>query len=175
MSRYEGLERANYYGDRRVAESMRVRAYEVVDVDRNMRARLKLHESLVESIEEEASEPVEDYLRACSIRVENDDEHGLLVVVRSDFQVCPLCSGRGAVVDPNIDAGGLTREDFDHDPQFESDYFGGVFDMTCPTCDGLRVVPEPDLPNALLAQVRAFEDDADSFLSEQLAELRFGC
>lgn len=57
------------------------------------------------------------------------------------WTTCDLCNGKGKVVNPSIDCGGLTRDDFDADPGFAEDYFSGLYDITCPLCNGLRVVP----------------------------------
>jgi hypothetical protein len=56
------------------------------------------------------------------------------------YQVCPVCDGEGKTVNPNIDAHGLTREDFDEDPDFAEDYMSGRYDITCAACNGLRVI-----------------------------------
>jgi hypothetical protein len=56
--------------------------------------------------------------------------------------VCPVCDGEGTTVNPNIDANGLTREDFDEDPDFREDYMSGVYDITCAACHGKRVVKQ---------------------------------
>ena len=60
------------------------------------------------------------------------------------FEVCPRCNGEGKHVNPAIDSHGLSREDFDADPDFEEDYFSGVYDVECYECKGLRVVKVPD-------------------------------
>jgi hypothetical protein len=54
--------------------------------------------------------------------------------------LCPVCEGEGKTVNPNIDDNGLTREDFDEDPDFAQDYINGVYDITCNACGGMRVV-----------------------------------
>lgn len=82
------------------------------------------------------------------------------------WAVCGVCDGRGKHVNPSIDCGGLTREDFDDDPDFAEAYHGGRYDVTCGECRGRRVVPELDphtederaAVRALDAQAR---DDAD--------------
>jgi hypothetical protein len=56
--------------------------------------------------------------------------------------VCPVCDGEGKTVNPNIDAHGLTKEDFDEDPDFAEDYMSGVYDITCAACSGKRVVKQ---------------------------------
>jgi hypothetical protein len=60
---------------------------------------------------------------------------------KTQWEVCPVCSGEGRTVNPNIDAQGLTAEDFRDDPDFLQDYMSGTYDITCRCCDGLRVVP----------------------------------
>ena len=59
--------------------------------------------------------------------------------------VCYTCEGRGMTVNPDIDGNGLTREDFEEaGPEFEEDYFAGVYDVTCRTCKGKNVIPQLD-------------------------------
>tara|TARA_B100000949_G_scaffold137679_1_gene121085 strand:+ start:1061 stop:1519 length:459 start_codon:yes stop_codon:yes gene_type:complete len=58
--------------------------------------------------------------------------------------VCSICDGRGEYVNPSIDSNGLSREDFDEDPEFRQDYFSGVYNMTCELCQGRAVQPEFD-------------------------------
>jgi len=59
-----------------------------------------------------------------------------------NFSVCPVCRGRGTHVNPSIDSHGLSREDFENDPDFAEDYFSGVYDVVCYECDGANVVAE---------------------------------
>ena len=58
------------------------------------------------------------------------------------WTTCTLCNGKGTVVNPSIDCGGLTWEDFENDPWFEQEYKSGGFDVDCPLCRALRVIPE---------------------------------
>jgi predicted methyltransferase len=58
--------------------------------------------------------------------------------------VCTMCQGRGEYVNPSIDSHGLTREDFDEDPDFKEDYISGVYNMSCELCGGRAVEPEFD-------------------------------
>jgi len=55
------------------------------------------------------------------------------------YILCPVCQGHGTTVNPNIDANGLTAEDFD-DPDFAESYRNGEYDIPCRGCDGKRVV-----------------------------------
>ena len=49
---------------------------------------------------------------------------------------CWQCDGKGTMVNPSIDAGGLTCDDFYEDPDFEEAYFSGRFDVSCSACNG---------------------------------------
>lgn len=96
------------------------------------------------------------------------------------WQVCGLCDGDGKVVNPSIDCGGLSAEDFHDDPDFASDYFSGVYDVTCPTCAGRTTVPVVDVSQCTFAQKRALveqmrQERADAEVdAEWLSELRMG-
>jgi hypothetical protein len=61
-------------------------------------------------------------------------------MAKEEWIVCPVCGGEGKTVNPDIDAHGLTAEDFREDPDFREDYFSGMYDITCRGCDGKRVV-----------------------------------
>lgn len=74
--------------------------------------------------------------------------------------VCDLCRGHGKVVNPSIDASGLTREDFDEDPDFADDYRSGQYDITCPRCRGRSTIPVID------ATGPSYDDDGNAICSE---------
>jgi hypothetical protein len=57
---------------------------------------------------------------------------------------CVIHEGKGKVVNPSIDERGLSSEDFDQDPDMYENYIGGMYDIECPHCRGLRVATEPD-------------------------------
>jgi len=61
--------------------------------------------------------------------------------IPAEYEVCGTCDGKGKHVNPSIDSQGLSREDFDDDPDFEEDYFAGKYDVTCNECNGKRVSP----------------------------------
>lgn len=62
------------------------------------------------------------------------------MVDKEEWVVCPVCEGEGTTVNPDIDANGLTHEDFEDDPDFAEDYKAGAFNVRCRGCDGRRVV-----------------------------------
>ena len=47
------------------------------------------------------------------------------------WAVCPVCDGKGSHVNPSIDSGGLTGEDFADDPDFAESYRRGDYDQPC--------------------------------------------
>ena len=49
---------------------------------------------------------------------------------------CYQCDGKGTMVNPSIDAGGLSYDDFYDDPDFEEAYFSGRYDIQCSACRG---------------------------------------
>jgi hypothetical protein len=59
---------------------------------------------------------------------------------KDPWMLCPVCNGEGTTVNPNIDANGLTEEDFREDYEFAHNYMNGLYDITCAACNGLRVV-----------------------------------
>jgi DnaJ-class molecular chaperone len=90
--------------------------------------------------------------------------------VNFEWDVCPTCNGKGSHVNPSIDAGGLTAEDFYEDPGFAEDYMSGMYDEPCNECKGNRVVPVTSDE-----RVRKQIEKDDEFLCIQMAERRMGC
>lgn len=113
----------------------------------------------------------------CPERVYIYDDEGIERELPTRWEVCDVCDGRGHHVNPSIDAGGLSAEDFADDPDFREAYFRGDYDQRCNRCGGrttIRVVDrdacEPELLAAYDADLEAqARDDA-----ERLAEIRMG-
>jgi hypothetical protein len=92
--------------------------------------------------------------------------------------VCPRCNGEGTHVNPSIDAGGLSSEDFYEDPDFAEDYMSGVYDVPCSGCGGRTTVQGLDW-DALddvtrEAYERQLEEEAAAEACRR-AELSLGC
>lgn len=85
---------------------------------------------------------------------DNGEEHELPTV----WAVCPTCNGEGKHTNPSIDCGGLTREDFDEDPDFADEYKAGRYDVTCYGCKGRRVVKVVDESAMTPEQRKLYED-----------------
>lgn len=103
-----------------------------------------------------------------------DVEHTL----PTKFEVCDRCRGNGTHTNPAIDGNGITQSEMaELGPEFQEDYFSGVYDVPCEVCEGLRVVPVVDeekcSPELLAAYKRDQEEQA--YLDrESAAERRMG-
>lgn len=96
--------------------------------------------------------------------------------IKAEYEVCGTCEGQGKHVNPSIDSRGLSREDFDADPDFEREYFSGRYDQPCVECGGKRVVPvasksASDEDKKLAEDARA---EHYQYLAECEAERRMG-
>lgn len=81
-----------------------------------------------------------------SVKFEDDDGVEHVVNLPTLFEVCSGCQGKGTHVNRSIDGNGLTRDDFEEDPDFEEAYFRGDYDVQCEDCSGLRVEVVIDEP-----------------------------
>jgi hypothetical protein len=79
-----------------------------------------------------------------TIKYLDDEGDEVEVTMPCSFAVCRKCEGTGKIVNPDIEPHGITREEFDADPDFEEGYFSGRYDIQCPECKGVRVTPEID-------------------------------
>jgi hypothetical protein len=70
----------------------------------------------------------------------NEDDEEELFDIPARYVTCHTCKGRGHHTDPNIDCCGISREEFDDDPDFEREYYAGRYDVECFGCLGKRVV-----------------------------------
>lgn len=70
-----------------------------------------------------------------------DHEAGTQIEVElpAKFEVCSRCDGEGKHTNPAIDGNGISREQFDEDPDFEEAYRSGRYDVQCERCAGKRV------------------------------------
>ena len=84
----------------------------------------------------------------------NDDGAELEISLPAKFVLCQRCEGRGTHVNPNIDGNGISREDFDADPDFAESYMRGDYDQTCSVCRGEKVVSVVDRKRLTPAQKR---------------------
>jgi hypothetical protein len=95
-------------------------------------------------IELSLTTPQFDEGRMVFIMTVEDDDGEQTFEIPAVFEICGLCQGRGKHVNPSVDCNGLTREDFDADPDFARGYWSGAYDVTCHRCHGKRVEPVPN-------------------------------
>ena len=109
--------------------------------------------------------------------LENLEPEGDEVAVRIKYEVCTTCDGKGTHVNPSIDAHGISREEFDEDPDFEESYFAGRYDVPCNECGGNRVVPtidETHNPPDLVKQLNDWLAEEWAYARERTHELEMG-
>lgn len=147
------IENRNYYGDSRVRAGERKKHSPIKGYDTSRMKAKVVFTSYDTDEEEEFELPIH-------------------------FEVCPTCSGKGTHVNPSVDAGGLTAEDFAEDPDFAEEYMSGTYDVSCYECGGERVVPVIDRDRAdpaILKRLDAYEADMAAYRAEVEAERRMGC
>jgi hypothetical protein len=104
---------------------------------------------------------------------ENEDGEPIYQPIEVDMEVCTTCDGRGAYVNPNIDRHGLSREDFEEDPDFEDGYRNHAYDVQCDHCQGANVIPVPRNPKEGRMVEECLRDRQESY-AEMEAERRMG-
>ena len=99
----------------------------------------------------------------------------------SRWQPCSQCGGKGSMVNPSIDCGGISAQDFAEDPDFADAYFSGHYDVQCSACRGTgeEHILEHDTSNPLYNWCcdrleEHYEMEAE-IAAERAAEMRWGC
>lgn len=94
------------------------------------------------------------------------------------WEVCSVCNGEGKHVNPSVDAGGISAEQFHDDPEFAEDYFSGAYDVQCQCCHGRtteRVIDLDRMKPEHRAEYAAQQHEDSLARIEQLSEIRMGC
>jgi hypothetical protein len=160
VSRAAALERISYYGDSRVRAALATRAFEVVAVHKGA-AIVQLDDELMERL-------VEDGDLA--------EEHDGVFHATVSSSKCYGCDGKGTMVNPAIDAGGISSRDFQEDPDFAEAYFSGAYDVRCSECGGSGHNQDATIVDERIDRlVRDYLDEAEGYDAERLAEMRMGC
>lgn len=56
-------------------------------------------------------------------------------------QMCTRCDGTGRHTNPSIDGNGITASEMEElGDDFREDYLSGVYDVTCGTCKGEKII-----------------------------------
>ena len=157
MSR-NAMERMNYHGDSRVLAALRTRAFYVVAIH-NDAAIVQLDSDFQEYLIEEGELP---------------KSHNGTFAATVATPACWQCRGKGTMVNPSIDAGGISPRDFAEDPA--EAYFGGVFDVTCSECKGSGRNQDATINDARIARlVRDYLNDWAEYDAQSAEERRRGC
>ena len=112
----------------------------------------------------------------------NDSRNDRVVPVPADlptcWAICGRCEGDGTMVNPAIDAGGLSA-DLSDDPDFMGQYMSGAFDIACNGCGGSGKVREIDRDREDFAdQIAEYDADVEAQYesdAEHRAEMIMGC
>lgn len=97
--------------------------------------------------------------------------------------VCPECGGEGTELRGGLKGAVFYPEDFQNDPEFAENYFGGTHDVPCSKCKGKRVIDIPDASlwideDVIMLVYKMLQDTHDAVLEaevEAAAEARWGC
>lgn len=107
----------------------------------------------------------------------NEKDEEVVEECPAKYAVCPRCDGKGTHVNPSVDGHGISREEFDQDPDFEEAYFDGVYDVVCYECKGERVilVPDEDSPNKdAVKKYTKWRREQDRYERERQHEIDMG-
>lgn len=93
------------------------------------------------------------------------------------WAVCHVCNGKGTHVNPSIDCGGISAEEFHDDPDFAESYFAGEYDQACNRCGGRTTERVVDWDALSEAEAKAYKeqlDDEAALAREEYYERRAG-
>lgn len=92
----------------------------------------------------------------------DEDDSETEITLPGKHAVCPNCEGHGTHLTPSIRDHAYSREEFEeafYDEEEREAYFqrGGMYDVTCETCGGRRVVVVADESRCSPAQLADLE------------------
>jgi len=114
------------------------------------------------------------------VEIINDDGDEEEIALPIEFEVCPMCSGKGKHVHPDIDGHGISMDEWNDEWSYEEQeaYMSGGYDVTCYECNGKRVIPVIDEKKADSKALKQWDDQQRAIAeleAEERAERRFGC
>jgi hypothetical protein len=97
------------------------------------------------------------------------------IMVDAKYAVCPRCGGEGHHERDDIDCSRIV-DSYHEDGDYEAleRYFEGAFDVLCTTCNGMRVVLDPILPEWIVKEIHEYNECMRQTRAEQEAERRMG-
>jgi hypothetical protein len=152
------IENYNYWNDSRVVASLTGSCWKVVLTGYNS-CVVEFTEVFVEAGLEDGNLP-EDF----SCRQEYS----------GTWQICSMCQGSGSVVNPSIDAGGITNF-YDWEEDEQEAYFSGQYDICCPSCRGSGKNLVPNFPAKIQNLVTEFDTEEADYARLVASERMFGC
>lgn len=116
---------------------------------------------------------------------ENDQGEDVEIEIPAKYEVCDRCEGEGSHLTPSIGEHAYSEEEFREafDEEEREQYFtrGGMYDVVCIDCKGLRVVLVVDEDACKrdgklteLTQYNEHKDQEASYVREREAERRMG-
>ena len=162
ISQRAALERMNYYSDPRVISAMTDSCFSVKQIGR--------HHVLVEF-----DEYIWETLQSEDLVPEEDDS--MQLELPGKWAICHQCEGSGRMVNPSIDCGGITQDEwYDWDEDDREGYFSGRYDVSCSVagCQDGKVF-SPVFPPLIAQEIEDREREAADDARQRAMELRYGC
>tara|TARA_Y100000310_G_scaffold73381_2_gene69521 strand:- start:740 stop:1291 length:552 start_codon:yes stop_codon:yes gene_type:complete len=181
---YNPLENFNYYNDPRVINAMAGSSY-ILGASKSSN-QLFIDPSFLEYHDDGEGnhdpKAVINLVDKVALKGEYKGKKALIINAPIRNALCPHCEGDGTMVNPNIDCGGLSQEDFDDDPDFEEDYHSGRYDIQCSHCKGEKIVHAVNFDyvnegsdvDLILKAVDEAEEDRYADAYERANELKWG-
>ena len=120
-------------------------------------------------------------MQTITVVIQDDDGEEQEIELPAQYVVCPKCGGEGTHLHPSIGEHAYSLEEFceEFDEEGQQEYFrrGGIYDVTCTRCAGLRVVLVVDRDHAdaeLLHRYDEWCDEEEDYERMCAAERRFG-
>lgn len=92
---------------------------------------------------------------------DENEEIYIEITVPAKYEVCSNCDGHGTHLNESMRHHAYTLEDDEfEDEGFMREYKkrGGIYDVTCQTCKGTRVVSVPDESKMSASQVKEYKE-----------------
>jgi hypothetical protein len=87
-----------------------------------------------------------------------------------------MCQGSGRVVNPSVDAGGISEDDWQEwCPDEREAYFSGRYDINCPECRGSGKNLHPKFPVEIQTHLDEWDQEEMRYAQISAAERAYGC
>ncbi len=106
-----------------------------------------------------------------------ESSEGDVITFPAKYEVCETCHGEGKH-SHCVDGNGISREEFDEDPDFAESYFAGHYDRQCEECNGKRVVLTIDREHANAEDLALYDaEEEEIYQCDRMSylERQMGC